>query len=280
MNRYTEYENFITMHPWKEIQINHEIISYRQFGQGKKTIFLLLGGSMFSADAYFKLITELEKDYQLLMIDYPKQIDTIDLLTDAMAHVVKKLGFQKVYVFGTNYGGGIAQAFAKVHQEQVEGLILYNTLTKTNDMTEHAHQVIAQVIEAINELNTLREMMSLDTIKWALIDQVNKVILDPIDRKLYELFIGSYQEEDEKLQMNLIKDLLTRYTFSKEDFLYLKEKTLLFYAHDDDPLGGTELIETLADLYISPNLAFVETDRFNLMINPFQMVTYIKSFIK
>jgi len=80
--------------------------------------------------------------------------------------------------------------------------------------------------------------------------------------------------------MNLIKDLLTRYTFSKEDFKYLKEKTLLFYAHDDDPLGGTELIETLADLYISPNLAFVETDRFNLMINPFQMATYIKSFIK
>lgn len=280
MNRYSEYENFITMHPWSEIHLDHEMISYRQFGQRKKTILLLLGGSMFSADAYFKLIMELENEYQLIMIDYPKDKQKIDLLINTISNVIRKLGIEKVYVFGTNYGGGIAQAFAKVHQEQVEGLILYNTLTKTNDMTEHAHQVINQVIEAINELNALREMMSLDTIKSALIDQINQVIFDPNDRKLYELFIGLYQEEDEKLQMNLIKDLLTRYTFSKEDFKYLKEKTLLFYAHDDDPLGGTELIETLADLYVSPNLAFVETDRFNLMINPFQMANYIKSFIK
>jgi pimeloyl-ACP methyl ester carboxylesterase len=280
MNRYSEYENFIITHPWKEIHIENEIISYRQFGQGKKTILLLLGGSMFSADAYFKLILELETKYQLIMIDYPKQQQTIDSLINLIAQVIKKLKVQKVYVFGTNYGGGIAQAFSKEHPAQVEGLILYNTLTKTNDMSEHARKVIAQVIEAINELSTLREMMPLDQIKSALIDQINQVIKDPDDRKLYELFITIYQEEDEKLQMYLIKDLLINHTFSKEDFKYLKEKTLLFYAHDDDPLGGTELIETLADLYVSPCLAFVETDRFNLMINPYQMADYIKSFIK
>jgi pimeloyl-ACP methyl ester carboxylesterase len=280
MNIYQEYENFIESHPWKQINIKGEMISYRQCGEGTKTILLLLGGSMFSSDAYFKMVSKLESKYQLIMIDYPKQIKTIELLINTISEVMSCLEINRFYVFGTNYGGGIAQAFAKSFQANVEGLILYNTLTKTKEMTESAKQVVDQVIEAINELSALREMMPLDTIKNALLDQIKEIIKDLDDLKLYEKLISLYTAEDEELQMQLIKDLLTNSLFTQADFKYLNEKTLLFYAHDDDPLGGTELIETLADLYESPRLAFVETDRFNLIINPYEMVEHIKSFIK
>ncbi len=280
MDIYNDYENFIKNHPWQQINVEGNLINYRHFGKGEKTILLLLGGSMFSADAYFLMIEGLKDDYQLIMIDYPKDKQTILSLIQTVSEVTLKLNIPKVYVFGMNYGGGIAQAYAKHYKNQVDGLILYNTLTKSEQMTKHAYQVIENVIEALNELKALREMMPLESIKSALLDQIKTVITDSNHLMLYEKLISQYQDDDEQLQMLLIKDLLTTFTFRIEDFQYLKNRMLLFYAHDDDPLGGTELIETLAELCETAQLAFIETDRFNLIVNPNQMIENIKAFIK
>lgn len=280
MNLFDEYVLYVNKYPWQNIKLGEDVISYRYFGDGKQTILLFIGGSMFTADAYFKLILGLSKKYQILLIEYPKNLDTIEKLIHKVHELINSLNINKLHVIGMNHGGGIAQAFAKYYNQFVLSLTLYNTLTKTANMSEYAKQITKQILEALNQLSELRELMPLSQIKQALLDQIKLSVSDGNDMMLYEHFIDLYQDEDESHHMKLIKDLLTNYSFDPNDFSYLNQKTLLFYGHDQDPLGGTELIETLADLFTNPVLEFVEADRFSIIVNEKEILDKIISFIK
>lgn len=279
MKLYDMYQNFQITHPYQVISIEHQKIRYRLFGHGEKTMLMLLGGSMFKYDAYFKLIESLEDTYQIITIDMPSDTKDITSYIQIIKKVLDLLNISKVHVFGTSQGGGIAQVFAKTQKAYTESMILYNTLTRSKHMNPHSTDVIKQVLEAISELEELRKIMSLDDIKRALIDQLSSVLMDPNDLDLFEKLIMEYSEHDEKRQMRLIQDLLTNYVFEKEDFEYLKQKVLVFYGHDDDPFGGTELIETLVELLTEPNLEFIDNDRLGLILDPTLMVDKIKSYI-
>jgi len=179
-----------------------------------------------------------------------------------------------------SHGGGLAQVFARDHASQTEGLTLYNTLTKPKVHNDISEEVISGVLHTIGELKELRKIMPLSTIKKALLDQIKQVIDDENAVDLFELLVSKYSENDERQQMEIIKDLLTNYAFEKSDFKYLNYRSLVFYGYDEDPLGGTNLIEILVDLMTNPTLRFIETDRFELIINPQPMVSSILEFLK
>jgi len=276
MSLYDDYHLFIKTHPIKKIGT----LSYRYQGQGDETILLLLGGSMFPSEAYFRLILDLEKETKVLTIIYPKDTLTIKEMVESINKLISSLDLKEIFLMGASHGGGIAQVFSKTYPSSVKGLILYNTLTKTTNMSEHAASLIKDVLHAIDELKALRDIMPLHVIKDALLGQIEMMIDDPIDLELFELLISRYDEHDEKTQMAFIQDLLVNHTLSPDDFNPLDHKTLLFYAHDDDPFGGTDLIETLAELMPHPSLEFIDSDRFKLVIYPSPMTKSILSFIK
>lgn len=276
MTLYDDYQQFIKTHP---LTSNHEI-SYRYDGQGDETILLLLGGSMFPSEAYFRLILDLEKEVKVLTIIYPKDVHTIHDMVRIIKNLMSHLNLNELFIMGASHGGGVAQAFSKAYPDLVKGLILYNTLTKTTQMTEHAEGLIKDVLLAIDELKALRDIMPLHVIKDALLGQIEQMIENKIDLELFELLISKYDEQDEKTQMALIRDLLLNHTLSPEDFKHLAHRSLLFYAHDDDPFGGTDLIETLAELMPYPDLEFIDSDRFKLVIDPSPMSQSILAFIK
>ena len=280
MNLYEGYMNYLNRHEWLIFHHENEVIEYRFFGNGKKTILMLLGSSMFSSDAYFKLLEGLENDYQIITIKYPKTKTTIAHIILRITNLLNHLSINSVYVLGASHGGGLAQAFSKEYKEKVAGLILYNTLTKTKHMNTHSSDVISQVLEAIEELKGLRKLMPLSSIKEALLAQIEEVLEDQNDIELFELLISDYSDDDEKLQMDLIKDLLLNYEFDKNDFHYLSESVMVLYGHDDDPFGGTELIESLVEVLTNPRLEFIESDRFSLVLDPSEMIIKIKDFLK
>ncbi|MDO9629183.1 MAG: alpha/beta hydrolase [Acholeplasmataceae bacterium] len=280
MNLYNGYQDYLNRHEWLIFHHHNEAISYRFFGKGEKTILMLLGSSMFSSDAYYKLLEGLESDYQIITIQYPKASITISMIVQLLKDLLSYLSVSPVYVLGASHGGGLAQAFAKEEKNLVKGLILYNTLTKTKNMNAHSKEIIVQVLEAIEQLKELRKIMPLFQIKEALLSQIEEVLIDKNDIELFESLISEFNEEDEKLQMELIKDLLINYEFEQDDFNYLDQRVMVLYGHDDDPFGGTELIESLAQVLTNPTLEFIEADRFSLVLDPSEMIKKIKEFIK
>ena len=279
MRLYEEYQKFI--HDHEVLIFNHqtESIKYRFFGNGEQVILVLLGSSMFPTEAYFKILLELEKTNKVLTVEYPKTIKTVKELIKMISLLIPHLKIDQLNILGASHGGGVAQAIAKHHPNLVNKVILYNTLTKTKHMNPSSSEVIAHVLEAIEQLAELRKMMPLETIKSALLDQIKDVIQDEETVDLFEHIIALYKEEDEKIQMGLIKDFLTHSLFEPKDFKYLENRVMVLYSNDDDPFGGAELIETLADLLTSPRLEFIEADRFSLILDSKEFSIKINQFI-
>lgn len=279
MNLFDQYVTFKQNHPFQVLEVDTQEIQYAMIGEGKHIILTLIGGSMFPTEAYFLMLEKLSKSHQILILNYPKDIHTLKELADIYKQTLLKLNIEQVYLFGANHGGGVAQVFAKLNKESVKGLILYNTIAQSFHMNHEVKELTMQLKQAINELKELRKMVSLDTIKHTLLEQIKTSIPDTKNHMFYEHFISLYQEKEENEHMDLIKDFLENYTFTQNDFKYLQSKTLIFYGHDIDPLGGTEFIEVLADLHQNPHLVYIETDRFQLMSQPKMMVDEIILFI-
>jgi pimeloyl-ACP methyl ester carboxylesterase len=280
MNIFDQYQSFIKKNPKKAFHYRGDVINYRLLGTGKKLIIMFVGSSMFSAEAYFRLQEELAKHMQVLTIEDISMKVSMERISDSIAYLIKLLEFKKAILLGMSHGGGLAQVFARDHASQTEGLILYNTLTKPKVHNDISEEVISGVLHTIGGLKELRKIMPLSTIKKALLDQIKQVIDDENAVDLFELLVSKYSENDERQQMEIIKDLLTNYAFEKSDFKYLNYRSLVFYGYDEDPLGGTNLIEILVDLMTNPTLRFIETDRFELIINPQPMVSSILEFLK
>ena len=279
MNLFDQYVTFKQNHPGQELRVNEHLVKYVIIGEGEQTILTLIGGSMFPTEAYFLMLEKLAKSHRIIILNYPKNVQTLKELAYIYKETLEQLHLYHVYLFGANHGGGVAQVFAKEYPKMVDGLILYNTIAQSEYMNREVKELAFQLKQAINELKELRKMVSLDTIKHTLLEQIKASIPDTKNHMFYEHFISLYQEKEENDHMDLIKDFLENYTFSHRDFCYLKSKTLIFYGHDIDPLGGTEFVEVLADLHQEPQLIYVETDRFQLMSQPKIMIDEINRFL-
>ncbi|MBN2299970.1 MAG: alpha/beta hydrolase [Acholeplasmataceae bacterium] len=258
--------------------LNYEM-TYRLFGEGERVILILMGSSMFPTESYFKIISPLAKKNRILTLDYPHNIKNIKELTRIVDKLLDSLGIHQITIFGASHGGSFAQAFAYEYPHKVDRLILYNTLTKTTHMNEASKQVIQDVLAVVKELEELRKVMPLDSVKGVFLEQVETAIKDESEIDLFEYMIANYSEEDEKLQMRLIKSFIDTYSFKPEDFRHLGQNVLIFYGHDNDPFGGAELIETLVELFDHPKLEFIESDRFSLMINADELIEKFEDFI-
>lgn len=279
MDLVNQYQTFIKKYPKKSFHYRGDVLSYRLMGEGEHLLVLLAGSSMFSSESYFQLQEQLSAHIQVLTIEDISMKISIERIIDSIAYLVKLLGFKKVTLFGMSHGGGLAQAFARDHASQTEAIILYNTLTHPKHHNDISKSIIEGVLNTIEELKSLRKVMPLSAIKQALLDQINQAIPDEDVFELFQLLVSKYTETNERQQMEIIKDLLTNYHFDKSDFKYLNYRSLIFYGYDDDPMGGSELIESLVDIMTNPKLKYVETDRFQMIINPKPVVDSILEFI-
>lgn len=268
MDLVSHYQSFIKKYPKKSFHYRGDVLSYRLFGEGDRLLILFSGSSMFSSDSYFLLQEQLSPHIQVLTIEDISMKISIERIIDSISYLIKLLGFKKVTLFGMSHGGGLAQAFARDHASQTEAIILYNTLTNPKKHNDISKSVVEGVLNTIEELKNLRKIMPLNAIKQALINQIKDAIHDEDIIELFELLVSKYTETNERQQMEIIKDLLTNYMFDKSDFKYLNYRSLIFYGYDEDPMGGSELIESLVDVMTNPKLKYVDTDRFQLIMNP------------
>lgn len=279
MNLIDQYQNFIKDNIKKSFHYRGDVMNYRFFGQGDKVIVLLLGTSMFSSEAYFKLQMELSRYARILSVEDVSMKASVDRMTDCLSYLIRFLGFKKVTLLGIGYGGGLVQAFARDHASQTSDIILYNTLTNSKHAEEPIKETVEGVLNTIKELKELRKMMPLNTIKMALLEQIEPMTKNDDEYDLFQLLLSKYTDAQERQSMDFIKDLLTNYTFDKSDFKYLNYKSLIFYGYDGDPLGGGEFIEALVDLMTNPILKFLESDRYQLIIEPQPMIDNILEFL-
>lgn len=119
-----QFRQFRSAHPYKECVTDGITWEYILCGKGEALV--LLPGGIRSAETWFKLITVLENEYQIVSPTYPA-LPTMAEHTKGIAAILESETIEKAHILGTSFGGWVAQCFVRSHPEKVATLILSNT---------------------------------------------------------------------------------------------------------------------------------------------------------
>ena len=116
------------------ITSDHVPISYRTYGSGKP-LLIINGGPGMNSDGFEGLAVSLSKDYRTIIYDQRgtgksvmKKVDsttiTMELMISDIESIRVQLGYEQWSVLGHSFGGMLASAYAAVHPERIDKLIL------------------------------------------------------------------------------------------------------------------------------------------------------------
>lgn len=116
---------FRRTHPYREIEANGLRWRYVIGGRGERTLLLPSGGTRVP-DMYLLLFEALEPHLRVISPSYPAA-PSMDALVDGLVAVLDAEGVEQADLFGSSFGGFVAQCFVRRYPERVRSLILANT---------------------------------------------------------------------------------------------------------------------------------------------------------
>jgi pimeloyl-ACP methyl ester carboxylesterase len=116
---------FRRAHPYKEVDVGGVAWRYVVGGRGERTVLLPSGGTRVP-DMYLLLFEALEPDFRVISPAYPPA-RTMGSLVDGLAAVLDAEGVEEADLFGSSFGGFVAQCFVRRLPERVRSLVLANT---------------------------------------------------------------------------------------------------------------------------------------------------------
>ncbi len=113
---------------------DHVPISYRVYGSGKP-LLIINGGPGMNSDGFEGLAVSLSKDYQTIIYDQRgtgksvmKKVDSttinMALMISDIENIRQQLGYANWSILGHSFGGMLASAYATVHPDRIDKLIL------------------------------------------------------------------------------------------------------------------------------------------------------------
>ena len=102
-----------------------------------------------------------DRDYRVLMMEYPLSCATTDVLLDAIVALLKELGIERPILVGGSDGGLLAQLFVRRFHENVGALVLMTTVT-----------IDSKYCEDTNRENAGRYLAKVKFIPYAILKRV------------------------------------------------------------------------------------------------------------
>lgn len=118
-------QQFRQNHAPKTTNVNGVEWEYLTGGKGDEVVLLLVGG-LRVADAGFRAMLELERDFCVITPTYARA-ETMAELCDGLAGILAYEGVPQAHVLAGSFGGMVAQAFVRQCPDCVKSLILSNT---------------------------------------------------------------------------------------------------------------------------------------------------------
>lgn len=120
---------------FKKIQINNEVLAYREGGEGERTL-LLIHGNMSSSAHFDHLMEALSDTFKIYAVDlrgfghssYHEAFDSLKTLSEDLEIFIDKLRLKDIEVLGWSTGGGIAMHLAADNPELIKRLILMESV--------------------------------------------------------------------------------------------------------------------------------------------------------
>jgi proline-specific peptidase len=114
---------------------------YRVTGDGGRTPLVCLHGGPGSTHNYFRPLERLADERPVVFYDQlgcgrsdrPETAWSLALFTEELEQLLDRLGFERVHLLGTSWGGMLALEHALARPESVRGLVLSSTLASAEE---------------------------------------------------------------------------------------------------------------------------------------------------
>ncbi|MCM1087582.1 MAG: alpha/beta hydrolase [Lachnoclostridium sp.] len=249
------------------------------------TIMMLAGGSGLG-DAFAAFAKRFMDRYSLINFNYPLAYKNNEQLADAIAELIRTLKAENVYLWGQSYGGVLAQIIAKRHHDVVKGLILTSTASMTPALRFEGMECLVRMLNEEKEKKNIKKFKKLPlSILPALMNLAFKKHLkdNPGGQEAIKEILNQVKPDltNEYLchMGRLLGDLRNHVgTHSKEDFAFLKGRTLIIEPDDDKTFTADikeALIESMTDPVVIREIPgghlamMLDTDNFMKIIDDF-----------
>jgi pimeloyl-ACP methyl ester carboxylesterase len=116
---------FRRTHPYREIEVDGVWWRYVVGGRGERTLLLPSCGTR-APDMYLLLFEALEPQFRVISPAYPA-VRNMDVLVEGLVAIMDAEGVEQADLFGSSFGGFVAQCFVRRYPERVRSLVLANT---------------------------------------------------------------------------------------------------------------------------------------------------------
>jgi len=248
-------EQFYEKYPQKTMKINGQDFVFRYFKKedAKATLVLLTGGIGLS-DLFYNHFDCFAKDFSVITFDYLMCYPTMAEFSDAMAELFKVLGV-KVWLVGQSLGGATAQIMAKRHPENVEGMVLSNTVALQNcgGSADYFMGMKRRQTRSRRMIQMMPFGLAKKGMKKAINAKVEKLPKEHREEfnQLAQVMFDTLSKKYELHMIDMLLDCEKHLGMEKKDFAFLKDRVLLILAEDDETFTA-EARQQLVDMMSEP----------------------------
>jgi pimeloyl-ACP methyl ester carboxylesterase len=293
--------NPIQNHPMNATEIHYKTITlpeaeifYREAGDPKKPVILLLHGFPTSSHMFRDLIPELSGDFHVIAPDLPgfgfssapdheKFHYTFDHLAGVMGSFVEQLKLEKFSIYVFDYGAPVGLRLALKYPDRITGIVTQNGNAYEEGLSKEGWAPIRKYWESPTQENrdALRSFTTLELVRWQYTHGVpDPTLVAPESYTLDQALLDRPQSVE--IQLDLFGDYQNNvklYPKFQEFFRAHKVPTLAVWGKNDPfflPAG--------AEAYKRDNpetrVVFYDTGHFALETHAKEIGAEIRGFFK
>ena len=255
-----ELEAFEATHPFKTMEISGKVFHYLCCGweESPCTLVYFVGGTG-NPLGWYRHVLSMEGKYRVLLLDYPMGEDRIEPMAELIGKLLDRLEIQKAVLIGASFGGYIAQLVARARPEKTSALVLY----ATSSLTEKGIGDLKTQYKYVGKLLWCMEHLPYGLLKGTMKPAMKRMIPkgQGPETEYLEGFVdwiyNDYTREKDLHMTYLMADIVNLTPVKKEDFGYLKGRTLLVLPEKDKAFPE-EMQQDLKDLFEDPEIQALE----------------------
>ena len=280
----TEINNFMATHTFKQIKVDGISTRYLLCGNedSKYTLVYLVGGTGIP-EVWLNHILKMETDFRILTMDYPMEIESMEVLARHIVHLVDGLDLRNTIFIGVSLGGFVAQLVGRIAPERVSGVCRYSicSLSEASVMDlkkqykSYGVMLVLMKILPYSWVRSLSLNISKKQIGLENEDQEGRTYMED----LFTWVFSRYTKEFDTHMTKLLADIPNLDFMTKEDYARFDDRSLLVLPKNDKAFSEA----AQKDLRDSMPRAFVKWVNAGHTATLFKVDTYVdatREFIK
>lgn len=260
----------------KEAQFEDLRWEYLTLGSGKDTLIAFPGG--LRRPVYGgSFMRKLSKEFKILIPTYPR-ISSLNRLAEGVIHIMDQENIVSAHLFGSSFGGLMAQAFIVFYPSRVKKMIIANTGTVSDEN---------RLSKKINRSLTLIRILPAFIVRKLMIRSFTRLIPSNINNReeivnLIQKTIksGQLDKEDIICHFESLLDFQNHLDLTAEVASSFQHNLLIITSENDTGVSP-DAYSSLKNLYPKARFHhFLEGGHMPMLAKPHEYVQTVRDFLK